>query len=837
MGTTPRTERSVPEHAPRPVLPPLSGGTIGLPAPVTSLVGRDRELALAQALLRRPELRLLTLTGPGGMGKTRLALRLAADLAGDFADGASFVSLASVLDAGLVATAIARAIGIYETGPTPMRDALTTALRGADALLVLDNFEHVLAAASVITDLLTRCPRLKILVTSRVLLRVAGEHTIPVPPLSLPDLGAEPSFADLVGAEAVRLFADRAQAVAPPFALTETTAPPVVEICRRLDGVPLAIELAASRVRHLPLPVLRDRLSQRLPLLTGGARDQPSRLQTMRNAIAWSHDLLAPEVQVLFRRLAVFVGGFSLEAGELVGSEVIREPCEENQVGAPAVFDGLAALIDASLLRTAIGADGAARYQMLETIREYALEQLAASDEPAAIRRAHSAYFLALAERNEFADLLPDSNRVLALLEAEHANLRAALAWLEETDERESLPRLATALGRFWSSQGHYQEGRGWLEPVAAPESAASESDRAIALVHLGMIEVYQGASREAETRLTAGLAGCRACGLAYHTAQALLGLGALASLQRDQERGTTLLEECLTAAQTIADRRLAEIMAGLALCNLAEVDRARGNHELATAHSEEGLRRLRDAGHIEGMIAALGLLGDLARDRGEHARALQLYREALDVGREHPGRRVVIEVIQAKGIAMVAVGQAERGARLLGATEALRERIGLRYRVAENKVALEQAAAAARAALGEPAFTAAWSAGRTLQPRQAVAEALAVIGPPTGSLGTSLSRASAGDQAVASATAPAGRPGTHAATGASLSPREREVLALLATGQTNPAIAETLFISARTVERHAAHIFAKLGVSTRTAAVAAALAAGLLTPDETPSS
>jgi non-specific serine/threonine protein kinase len=437
---------------------------------------------------------------------------------------------------------------------------------------------------------------------------------------------------------------------------------------------------------------------------------------------------------------------------------------------------------------------------MLETIREFGLERLAASGEEVPICRAHAAYFLALAERWELADLLPEGDRVLALLEAEQANLRAVLGWLDEAGDPASLVRLTAALGRFWIAQAHYQEGRFWLERALARGSGAA-AHRAKALDHLGMIETYQGTNRAAETHLREGLALCREQGEAFYAARALQYLGGLANLQGDHARGMTLLEECLTTAEAVADQRLAGIMAGWALNNLAIVDRAQGNLALATARLVEALRRMRDAGFTAGTIMALGDLGDVVRDQGDYARALGLYREALVLGRASSGKRVVIDVIEAVGIVAAVGGQAERGARLLGAAEALRTRIGLRYRVAENQVALDQAVAAGRAALGEPAFATAWAAGRDLRSDDAVAEAL----DPT--------------------MLPAAPPRIV------LTPREQEVLQLLVAGQTDRAIADALFISARTVQNHVARIFVKLGVRTRTAAATAALAAALVDP------
>jgi len=789
------------------MLPPAIAPVPSLPAPLTPFVGREAEMAAVGSLLRRPEVRLVTLTGPGGIGKTRLALRVAADLDGEFADGLAFVSLAPIANPALVMRTVAGALAVRE-GDQPLIARLHNALRQRKLLLILDNFEQVLAAASDVAALLGACPGLTILATSRVALNVSGEQRFPVPPLAVPTLVPGPSLTDLAEAEAVRLFCARARAVLPDFTLTADNAATVAAVCVRLDGLPLAIELAAARSAVLSPQTMLARLSPRLDLLTGGPSDQPPRLRSMRDAIAWSHDLLVPEVQVLFRRLAVFAGGFSLEAAEVVGGEEVRRTGgKENDsppyplTPSPAILDGIASLVDASLLRRETELDGTARYWMLETVREFAEERLTESDEATSVRRAHAAHFLALAERYELAELQPDGDRVFALLEAEHANLRAALTWLEGAGEVGSFLRLAAALGRFWSVLGHYQEGRSWLKRALAHDGAAETPDRAKALVALGIIEAYLGMHREAETSLTEGLAGCRDQGDTFNAAWALIGLGALTTLRHDLRRATALLEESLAASQTVADRRLAGIMSGRALLNLAVVARALGDHALADERLREALRRMRDAAYTAGTIMSLGDLGDLARDRGDHGRALELYREALGLVRGNAGTREVTDVIEAVGVVAVAVGQAERGARLVGAAEALRERTGLRYRVAENQVALEHALTVASAALDKEAFGAAWAAGRSLLPPQAVAEALAPFAMPA------------------------------AAPGASLTPREAEILPLLAAGRTNREIGAALFLSHRTIGNHVTRLTAKLGVRTRAAAVETARAKGLLPP------
>lgn len=769
---------------------PDHSGSAPAPAPLLPMVGRERELALAASLLRRDDVRLLTLTGPGGIGKTRLALTLIDMLGGDYANGVYFAPLAAVTDPNLVASAIARAAGLVERGDLPVRDSLPDALRQTEALLVLDNFEHVLTAAPLLSDLLSACPRLKMLVTSRTLLRVTGEYALPVPPLSVVDLNTPDQLDSVPGSPAVELFVQRGQAVNPSFTLTAANAPIVADICQRLDGVPLAIELAAARVTHLSLPALRERLERRLPLLTGGGRDRPLRLQTMRNAITWSHDLLPPEECILFRRLAVFVDGCNLDAVEAIAGDTEHAPQPHANV-----VDAIAALVEASLLRSEIGPDGSLRYRMLETIREFAEERLAESGEADTMRSQHASYYLALAERNTLAQLRPDADQIVRLLEAEHANLRAALTWFSQTGDHENLLKLAAALGRFWTGQGYYQEARTWLEHALANQDGA-DGDRAKALVALGMVQLYQGANLEAEQSLIKGQAGCRASGDVLQATVALIGLGGLAIMRDDLDRGTSLLEDALATAHGVDDSRLAGIVSGWVLINLAVTPRIRGEYALATAHLEEALRLHRDAGYTDGVILALGDLGNLARDQGDAESAMARYQEALAAGSGQPGTRVVIEVIEAIGIMAAAAGRAERAARLLGSARAQRDRIGLRYGVRQDQTALEHAVATSQDTLGDQAFAAAWAAGSALNPGEAIAEARKTSDP--------------------NRDLPRGL----------LTPREDEILHLLVAGMTNPAIAATLSLSVRTVENHVAHILTKLGVRTRAAAAAAAAVA-----------
>jgi non-specific serine/threonine protein kinase len=831
-----------------------------LPAPITGFVGRDRESDEVRRLLAGT--RLLTLTGAGGVGKTRLALAVAAALVDDLADGVWWADLATLADPSLVPSAVLAALALHEEPAHPPAATLTEYLQARSLLLVLDNCEHLIAACAALVELLLRaCPHLRVLATSRQALGMIGETAWTVPPMEVPDARFHVPRAESVATtnggtvepgtwslereqpDAVRLFVERASSASPRFSMTERNAAAVAEVCGRLDGLPLAIELAAARVKALTVEQIAARLDDCFRLLTTGSRTALPRHQTLRATLDWSHDLLSEREQVLLRRLAVFAGGWTLDAAEQICGNsrrqaAVRAAREPEPLPQPLpdsylpiepgeVLDLLTALVEKSLV-LAEHEDGTARFRLLETVRQYTGERLDASGEGACARSAHAEYFLTLAETAQSEMQGPERKPALDRLEAEHDNIRAALTWWFDCDVEHAL-RLAAAVWQFWEARGHIGEGYERLTEllatadVAVPTAGRAEAWRghahlastrgdfetarrsceeslatsqalgdprgiAQALLSLGLFASLQGEPAEARMRLEQSLAIMRGLDDRSGIARVLLNYGILLEQLGDYDAARATHEECLAILRALGDRR----RIGLSLNNLGEVTAFQGDYATARGLHEEALAINRELGDPGNIAATLAALGRVHVELGDHDAAGRLFGESLAIMQRLGARRVVPRCLE--GLAAIAVARRApvTAARLFGAAEAARQAFGTPVFTAYRPW-FDRDVAAARAQLDPEAFAAAWAEGRALPLDSALALALGEAEP----------------------TAPP-EDGSAGADEFPLSAREREVAVLLTHGLTNRQIADELVVATSTVDRHVVHILRKLDLGNR---------------------
>ena len=802
---------------------PPGAGRHNLPAARTSFIGREQEILEVKRALAMT--RMLTLTGMGGSGKTRLGLEVARDLTGVYPDGVWLVELASLSEPALVPQAVAGAVGVPEQPGQQPVEALVEALREKQLLLVLDNCEHLIGACARLVDaVLDACPRVRILATSREALGVEGEARWPVSPLSVPDTPRPLAIGELEGYESARLFVERARHRNPAFALTLQNAEAVAEVCLKLEGIPLAIELAAVRAGVLSVDQIARRLDDSLKLLTGGARMLPSKQRTLRGALDWSYELLGEPERRLFACLSVFAGGWTLEAAEAVGS---GDGIEDSEV-----LNLLSQLVDKSLVVAEATEESWMRHGMLEPVQQYAQERLEEWGEAEVVRRRHAALFLALAEQAEPELLGREQSEWLKRLETEHDNLRAALGWSLGRGDELGL-RLAGALSRFWYVRGYLSEGRRWLEQglvvgsgivlsrgrakalagagwlaeaqgdYVRARSAHEESlsiyrrlgyQKGVAgsLANLGRVALYQGDQEWASELLEESLAVLRESRNEWDLARVLTSIGILALSRGDYERAATSFEEALSLHRNLGDVRGVAV----SLNNLGFATLFRGDGERAMVFFEEALARDRENRDTQGIATSLVNLGLAALTRGELGRAANLLKESLAVLQEAQNKQTIVECLEAMAAVAGAQGQTRRAARLWGATQAVRKNIRAPL-PPDERALLEPHLANAHARLDEAIWEAAFAEGKAMGLEKAVEYAFSEEETTTAS-------SQVGDRPLAYAQPPA------------LTRREEEVAELIAQELTNGRIAEELFLSERTVHRHVSNVLKKLGLRSR---------------------
>lgn len=787
-------------------------GPHNLPAQPTPFLGRTREVADLHGRLRDPQVRLLTLTGPGGTGKSRLAIEAAASAVDAFPDGVFFVDLVPVREATLVPEAITSVLHAREAGHTSPLATLVEAVHDRQLLLVLDNFEQVLPAAPGIAELVATCPHVTVLITSRAPLRVRWEHEVPVAPLDVPGPQLGGDLATFAHSPAVALFVQRAQAVRPGFALDADNADDVASICTRVRGMPLAIELAAARVRILSPRALLARLTQSgasptLDLLSGGPSDLPGRQRSLRDTIAWSYDLLSPVEQRLFRRLTVFAGGWTLDAAEAV----CGAPLDDNTVSARAgpgdigpldVLDALVSLVEKSLLVRVNGIDGEPRFTMLEAMQEFGHERLASSDEEMALRHAHASHHLAFARANARRLTGPAQSQAVQQLEQEHHNLRAALEWSLTGGEAEVALRICAALTMFWYIRGHYREGREWCSRALSAAPEAVPAPRAAVLHGAASLADIQHDRAEARSLIEESVATWRIAGSGRGLASSLSLLGMLARHEGERELARRSCTEALVIYETAPDPWGERLALGV-LGWLAEDE---GDHATAQQLLEASLEKAREGRSSTDIALQLNNLGIVALRRGRHGVSEAHHLAALTLTREVNAYEPMACALEGLAAVAAASGDHRRAAWLEGAATALRSAISS-PRIAQFEEEHRRLVPELHASLGEDAFAKIASEGAAAPLDDVLLAALETVdrSEPRGG------RRPASDQH---------RDGPRSPGLVHLTPRQVEYLRLLAQGCTNRAIARALVVSETAVEQMLVRLYVRIGVRNRAEAI-----------------